>query len=312
MSSRIILFGTPAFAIPIAEAIRDVAELIAVVTPPDKPVGRNKTVTPSALKVWASEHDILVLQPEKLSDAFAEKLKQHDPLVGVIASYGKIIPKEVIDAFTKGIINVHPSLLPRHRGASPIQATILAGDSVTGITLMLTDEKMDHGPILVQKHFPIWPAETKHELQERLSEHAASMLKETLPAWIAGDVELQEQNHSEATYTKILTRKDGKIDWSQPATMIERQLRALTPWPGTFTILPSGKRLKVLYVGVVTSERTDPKETGTIRRSDSGEPEIRVADAWIRLLRVQPEGKAEMSGDAFLNGHQDLIGQRIH
>ena len=302
---RIILFGTPAFAIPIADALRSLGEVVAVVTQPDRPKGRKQILTPPALKAWAQKHGIPVLQPEKLDADFLKTAQNASPDVGVIASYGNIIPKSVLDIFPRGIVNVHPSLLPRHRGASPVQATILSGDSIAGITLMLTDEEMDHGPIIAQEHLPIWPHESAHELQERLSHHAAELLANVLPEWVAGKRKAEPQDHAAATYTKMFNREDGKIDWTQPAGAIERQIRALNPWPGTFTTLPDGTRLKVLYIGVLAGETADP---GTVRKGETGEPEVRAEDAWIRLIRVQPEGKTEMDGRAFLNGHQQLPG----
>ena len=305
---RTILFGTPAFALPVAEALNEIGDLLAVVTQPDRPKGRKKVLTPPPLKTWAEENGIPVLQPEKVNSDFAQALRELDADVGVIASYGNIIPKDVLDVFEKGIINVHPSLLPRHRGAAPIQETILSGDATAGVTLMLTDEEMDHGPIIAQEHLPIWPHESAHELEERLSHHAADMLKRILPPWVAGEIEPEPQEHEDATYTRMFTRADGCINWEDPAGAIERQIRAFDPWPGTYTMLPDDTRLKVLYIAVVPGEAANP---GTVREGEGGEMEVRAQDAWIRLLRVQPAGKKEMEGSAFLRGHRDLIGSSL-
>lgn len=311
MKQTVILFGTSSFSVPIAEALlrSDVVALRAIVTMPDKPAGRKKTITAPVLKEWALKNTISVLQPEKLDAEFLETISAISPRVGVIASYGRIIPESVLDIFPKGLINVHPSLLPRHRGASPIQSTILAGDAATGITLMLTDKEMDHGPIIAQQHFPIWPTETAHELQMRLAQHSAELLTETLPHWLDDTITPTPQVDSMATYAPMLQRDDGRIDWAQPATAIDRRVRAFDPWPGTFTHTPDGKRLKVLFVDI--TEGPSAKEPGVIAVTAGGELIVRAEDAWVRLIRVQPEGKLEMDGKAFINGHKDIIGQRF-
>lgn len=319
---RIVLFGTPTFALPVAEALRQIGELLAVVTQPDRPKGRKQVITPPPLKAWAQSYNsgspvvggaeqtgqaaaIEILQPQKLDKAFADKLKSLKPDVGVIASYGNIIPKDVLNVVPKGIVNVHPSILPRHRGAAPIQETILSGDVSAGVTLMLTDEKMDHGPIIAQEHLPVWPHESAQELEERLSHHAADMLKRILPKWTADEIEPTPQEHEDATYTRMFTREDGKISWDEPAGAIERQIRAFDPWPGTYTTLPDDTRLKILNIAVLPGEAAAP---GTLREGENGEMEVRAQDAWIRLLNVQPAGKNEMEGSAYLHGHRDLIG----
>lgn len=305
---NVILFGTPDFALPIADMLLDLpdADLTAVVTVPDAPAGRGKRLTPPALKNWAEEHNVPVMQPLKLDAAFISSLAELEPTVGVIASYGKIIPKTVLDAFPHGVINVHPSLLPRHRGASPVQSTILMGDGASGVTLMLTDKEMDHGPLIAQESFPVWPKETAKELTMRLAQHAAQLLSETLPRWVGGKLEVREQDHAQATFAPVLKRDDGRIDWNDPAQAIERKVRGYDPWPGAFTTLPSGKRLKVLYIKIIEGDAAEP---GTVAQAEDGSPMVRVQDAWIKLVRVQPEGKQPMDGPAFLNGHRDLIGQ---
>ncbi|MBI2507100.1 MAG: methionyl-tRNA formyltransferase [Candidatus Niyogibacteria bacterium] len=232
-----IFFGTSEFAIPILDALKNKGWLPKlVVATPDRPAGRKLKLKSSPVKMWAEKNGIPVIQPENLKnpDTF-QKLTDTKCRLILVAAYGKIMPKEVLDLPEKGSLNVHPSLLPRYRGADPIRSAILAGDKKTGVTVMLMDEKMDHGPIL--KHETLNLKHKKYtypELKKELAELGGKLLAETLPEWLAGEIKPKEQDHSKATYTKKITKEDGHINWSESAEIIERKIRALNPWPGTY------------------------------------------------------------------------------
>lgn len=301
--TSVVFFGTPEFALPILEALwsmRPAVELVSVITAADKPVGRKQVLTPPPAKVWAQEHGIFLLQPEKLDEKFVEQLRALEPTVGVIASYGKIIPKAVLELFPKSVLNVHPSLLPRWRGASPVQSAIAAGDTETGVTIMLTDEEMDHGPVLAQERYPLKGNEMTSVLRSTLAEKGAALLSKTLLPWVRGEIEPKLQDESRVSVSSILKREDGRLDWNESSEQISRKVRAYEPWPGVFTTLPDGKRLKIL--SAEAAEEGQSPLGGTVEADREGYPLVRVADGWLRLIRVQPEGKSPMDGDSFLRG----------
>lgn len=199
--------------------------------------------------------------------------------LGIIAYYGKIIQKAILELPKYGFLNAHPSLLPRWRGPSPVQAAILAGDKTTGVTIHLATEEADAGDILAQKEVSIAPEDTCLSLTEKLAQEGASLLIPTIKKWLAGEIISQAQDHAKATYTKLLKKSDGLIDWAKDAEYIERQVRAYHPWPGTFTKMKNGKILKI--------------------------KKVKVKNGVLKILIVQPEGKKEMAWDAFLRGHKD-------
>lgn len=233
---KIIFFGTPDYVIPILDKLHKYHEVVAVVTQPPKPVGRDKIITYSAVDSWAFK--------KKIPKFFSfENLPVAD--LGICASYGSIIPKLVINNFKFGILNIHPSLLPEFRGASPIQATIIAG-SDPAVSIIKMDEKMDHGPILTQFKEDVLENDTNETLRNRLFKKSAEVLIEMIPAYIEGKIKLKPQDESKATYTKIITKQDGFVDLAKDdPIIIERKLRAYMPWPGIWTLI-NGKRLKIL------------------------------------------------------------------
>lgn len=252
---KTIFFGTPEFVISVPEALLKADyQLSAVVTTPDKPVGRKQVLTPSPIKQWALEHQIPVID----SDANTELLKQIQnikPDLGILAAYGKILPKELIDLFPKGILVIHPSLLPKYRGPSPVQTAIVNGDQETGVSIIKMDEKMDHGPIVAQSTESLNPHDTTDTLYVKLFQKSADDLVQILPNWLEGKIIPQEQDDSKATYTKILKREDGYLDLKNPPApeVIERMIRAMTPWPGVWTLLEA-KRLKILKAHLENSK----------------------------------------------------------
>ncbi len=277
---RIAFFGTPEFSVKILEALKENGFAPDfIITAPDKPVGRKMILTSPPTKQWAEKNNIPVLQPEKFDSSFRSQVLSFKPDLCIVASYGKIIPKDILDIPKHGFLNVHPSLLPKLRGASPIQSAILAGEEETGITIMLMNEKMDEGPILSQQElkFPISSFQFT-KLEEELAELGGKLLVETIPKWLAGEIKTREQDHSKATYTKKITKEDGLINWIEPAERIERKIRAFTPWPSAYTF-SNGKRLIITQAELTNNA--------------------------LKIRRVKPEGKREMNFADFLRGNPD-------
>lgn len=253
---KIIFFGTPEFVISVPGALLEAGyELSVVVTTPDKPVGRKQIVTPSPLKTWALEHQIPVIDTEE-NTKLLEQIQNIKPDLGILAAYGKILSQKLIDLFPKGILVIHPSLLPKYRGASPVQTAILNNDPETGSTIFKMDEKMDHGPIVHQFTEAINPEDTSELLLNRLFQKSAEALVKILPDWLEDKINPLEQDESKATYTKTFTRQDGYLDLKNPPVpeVIEKMIRAFYPWPGVWTLIQmtddrkqkTEKRLKIL------------------------------------------------------------------
>ncbi|KKU80750.1 MAG: Methionyl-tRNA formyltransferase [Parcubacteria group bacterium GW2011_GWA2_47_8] len=335
---KIVFFGTSEFAIPSLRLLiaRGMAP-IAAITAPDKPKGRGQRLKSSPIKQWLVTSDqcvgkaekIQVFQPEKLDSDFVLRISNLKPDVGIVAAYGKILPKELIDLFPNGVLNIHPSLLPKYRGPSPIQATILNGDKEAGVTIIQIDEKMDHGPIVAQQQLePSVPLTEKgvvhrgqggeitsfflkktayQELHDILAELGAQLLIETLPKWVAGEITLIPQNDAKTTYTKLLKKEDGNIDWSKSAEEIERMVRAYNPWPGSYMQVASDQllvaSLKIKKAEVIIHPSSSPLHPGMFFKTADGFPAITCGNGALKLLVVQPEGKKEMSGDAFTHGY---------
>jgi methionyl-tRNA formyltransferase len=255
---KIVFFGTPQLAIPIVETLHKTKnfKLLACVTQPDRPVGRKKIMTPSAIKIWAEKNKIPVLTPTAFDKEFYDELSSISPKFDLIilAAYGLILPRKLLALPKKGCLCLHPSLLPQYRGASPVQATLMNGDQETGLTIFKMDEKMDHGPIVSQFKERVLSDETAEALYSRLFQLGAEVLITMLPAYLEGRIKLRRQDDDQATYTKILTRNDGRINWHKAPEEIERFIRAMTPWPGAWTIVeltqagrrPLQKRMKIL------------------------------------------------------------------
>ncbi|MCS7222012.1 MAG: methionyl-tRNA formyltransferase [Anaerolineae bacterium] len=304
---RVIFMGTPEFAVPTLAALIDEGyDLVAVVTQPDRPAGRGRELTPSPVKKYALTHGLLVLQPETLRppEVVAE-LASLRPDVIVVAAFGMILRPNVLAIPPKGCINVHASLLPRHRGASPIAAAILAGDLVTGVTIMLMDEGMDTGPILAQATMEIRPDDTAGTLGERLARQGADLLMATLPMWLAGELSPQPQPVEGATVCRPLSKEQGQIDWTRPAVEIERMVRAYQPWPSAFTFW-QGQRLKILRSHAVEGTA----EPGMVIRWDNGAA-VGTGQGLLVLDEVQLAGRRAIRIAEFLRGQQAILGARL-
>lgn len=307
---RIIFFGTSEFAVPSFEALaRDSRfDIVGLVTQPDRPVGRHAILTPPAVKSAASSilpagSGIRIMQPEKLKDeTFKSWISEVGPTCDafVIVSYGKILPQWLLDLPKNGIVNVHGSLLPRWRGPSPIQAAIAAGDDATGITIMKIDAEMDHGPILAQAEEPIMNDDTGGELHDRLSKLGGDILPDVLADYLDGKIRPREQDHTAATYCKILTREGGKLDFAKSAQELEHLVFAYDPWPGTWMEL-DGKRIKILEAVEGDEDRTRRPGEFFVR---NGVPCAACAEGTVlEIRRLQPEGKTAMDAAAFLKGN---------
>ncbi|HEY4507891.1 MAG TPA: methionyl-tRNA formyltransferase [Candidatus Paceibacterota bacterium] len=280
---RFAFFGTDAFSVGVLEALaaRGLPPAL-VVTAPDRPAGRGLALTEPAAKVWAKARGVALLQPEKLDEAFAAALASAGPWdCFAVASYGKIVPRSVLEVPRCGSLNVHPSLLPRHRGAAPIEATVLADERETGVTVILMDEKMDHGPILGRAgiSFDEWP--TRPEIEAKLATVGGELLAELLPKWIAGKIEATPQDESAATYTKKLERQDGDLSLAKTEREKFLRVQAMSPWPSAFfTVEHGGKMVRVK----VTAARWDAENQRCV------------------FGRVTPEGHGEMDYASFQNG----------
>lgn len=286
---RILFFGTPKIGeIILTSLIANNLSPIAVVTREDKPAGRGQKETPPPVKILALKSKIPVLQPSKLKEnqEFFEKLRALKPDLGIVVAYGRIIPKEVLDIPKHGILNVHPSLLPKYRGASPIQSVILAGEKKTGVTIILLDEKLDHGSILAQKTLKIADNDTSLSLTKKLGELGAKILIEVISKWISGKIKLKEQDHKKATFTKMFKKEDGYIDPKNPPDHQRFQLmvRAFYPWPSAWTRLQISNR-KSLIVKFLPGNliQLEGKRPLTIKEFLNGYPDAKEVIFKLKL-----------------------------
>jgi len=305
--------GTPEFAIPPLEhLILNQYQVVAVYTQPDKPAGRGRSLSSPPVKRAALAWKLPVMQPVSLKSAEAvAQLAEFHPDVIVVAAFGQILPQPVLDIPGYGCINIHPSLLPRFRGASPVAAAILAGDEFTGVSIMLMEAGLDTGPVLARAQIPISAQDTTGSLTSKLSHIAARLLQEVLVGWLRGELTPQPQNEAEATYSGIITKEEGEIDWCLPAIDIWRRVRAFQPWPGCYTRW-RGKRLEIIEAVPLPDERAGDMGrvvalTPTTDRSEAifG---VHTGDGILGVLKVQLEGKRAMSAAEFLRGQRQFIG----
>lgn len=305
MALRVVFMGTPDFAVPcLSRILQDGYEVPGVFTQPDKPVGRHQTMTPPPVKKLAEEKGIPVYQPAKLRDGTAlELLKKLEPDLIVVVAYGRILPKEILDCPRLGCVNVHGSILPKYRGAAPIQWTVINGDDTAGVTTMFMAEELDAGDTIMTMTLPVGPDETSGELYERLAPLGAECLSQTLSLFAQGEtVPRVPQDPSKATLAPMLDKSLGQLDFSRPAGELHNLIRGLNPWPSTWTTV-KGKRLKVHRSAVAEAQG---------QQGDPGEvlpgPGLTVAcgEGALTLTEVQPEGKGRMPGAAYLAGAREV------
>lgn len=313
--SLIIFMGTPDFAVPIFTALRSRYPIVGVVTQPDRPAGRGRSLRPPPVKQAALAHDLPVFQPESLRTPQAvAHLRAWAPDVIVTAATGHILTAKVLALPTRGTLNVHASLLPRWRGAAPIHAAIRAGDTETGITIMCTDEGLDTGPILSQRSIAIAPRETTASLHDRLAQLGADLLLETLPRWLSLELTPRPQPDRGVTLAHRIRKADGRIRWDQPAVDIDRHVRAFTPWPGAFSFWGE-RRLKVIAAFPLPSspagavDETHSAPGSVVRVGDL--PAVVTAAGLLRLDTLQLAGKRALPGAEFVRGQPDFIGSRL-
>jgi len=319
---KTVLIGTPEFAENIFRkfynALKNQFEIVGVITASDKPVGRKQILTPSPVKKWATENDLPIFQPDKIkSPKWIEKIKTIGPRLIILAAYGQIIPKEILEIPQYGALNIHPSLLPKYRGPSPIQTTILNGDKETGVTIILMDEEMDHGPIIQNSKFKIQNSKITHiELSKQLSDLGAELLIKALPDYIQKKIQPQEQNHRQASFCPIIKKEDGKIDWSKSADEIERMIRALNPWPGTYCEYKNqNENLKLKILEADTVNKKNPSTTigagykiGEAFLDENKNLCVQTGNGALILKTIQLEGKKPATAKEFLNGHKEIVG----
>jgi len=304
---RVIFMGTPALAVPTLEAVAAVHEVVAVVTQPDRPSGRGRRLVESPVKVWAQEQDVAVLQPERVRDADAiEAVAAIRPDVAVVVAFGQILPAAILDIPRLGCVNLHASLLPRHRGASPIQASILAGDADSGVTTMLMDEGLDTGPILQQRSLELTADETAGTLGAKLGALGAELMVETLSRLAAGTLEPTAQDSTAATMTRLISKQDGEVDWQQDATVIERQVRAMQPWPVAYTRC-GDERFKLW--SIEPAEERTALPPGTVIASGDQLVVACGESQAVRVLEMQRAGGRRMPIAELLRGRPIAVGR---
>lgn len=306
--------GTPEFSVPtLCVLLENGYDVQTVVTQPDRAKGRGRKVVSSPVKVFADRYKIPVLQPKKVwTSEIQQKLRDIAPDAIVVVAYGQILPESILQIPRLGCINVHASLLPKYRGAAPIQQAIIQGETETGITIMLMDKGMDTGDMLLQKSIPIEEEDTAGTLHDKLALVGAELLLQTLHHLEQGTITPTPQNHAAATYAPLLKKKDGNIDWEEPAFRIYNKVRGLFPWPGAYTYF-QGKILKLLNVKVEQElEGAELLVPGTVAALDNATgPAIATGEGYIRILEVQPENKRPMRCSDFCRGYHLAIGDKL-
>ena len=302
---RVVFMGTPDFAVGTLKALlQSRHQVVAVVTQPDKPKGRGKAMQFTPVKEVAVRAEIPVMQPKRVREPeVVEEIRQFHPDVIVVVAFGQLIPKAILDMPQYGCVNVHASLLPKYRGAAPIQWAVIDGEEKSGVTTMQMDEGLDTGDMLLTEEVVLDPQETGGSLFDKLSEVGAGLLLKTLDELEAGNVHPQKQpSESTTAYAAMLTKKMGEIDWTQSAVQIERLVRGLNPWPSAYTHL--GQKTLKIWRAAVHPSMVQTKEPGTVILMDKKHFGVQTGDGMLEILELQLEGKKRMDADAFLRGYQ--------
>lgn len=303
---KLIFFGTSEFAVPILKALTDSANFSVdlVITEPAKPAGRKKELIPSPIAIFAKENNLEIFTPDTLGGTeVQEKITNLKPDIMVVTSYGKIILENIFNIPPFKTINVHPSFLPELRGPSPIQYSLLEGRQKTGVTLIIIDKEIDHGPIVSQEKLDIAPIDTFNTLEQKLADLGAEMIIRDIPKYIAGNIEPINQNHDKATFTKKIEKQDGEIDWNKSAQEIYNTWRAFIRWPGIYMFL-GDIRLNLKKVKI--AKNISAREVGKIFSQDN-RLFISCGDGTIEIEEIQPEGKKVMEAQSFINGYRNLL-----
>lgn len=311
---KVVYMGTPDFAVGALEAIMEAGhQVTAVVTQPDKPKGRGKEVQMSPVKACALKYNIPVLQPVKIKEAEAvETLRTYQADIFVVAAFGQILSEEILAMPKYGCVNIHASLLPKYRGAGPIQWAIINGEKITGVTIMRMDKGLDTGDMLFQKEVAIAPDETADTLHDKLAEAGAHLIVEALAKIEAGDVTPVKQKDEESCYAKMLTKAMGRIDWQMEAEKLDCLIRGLISWPGASTVF-RGKILKIWKEEVVSEQDgfSTKAQPGTVIRVEKDAFYVQTGKGILKILEVQPEGKKRMAVKDFLLGYPVKAGETL-
>jgi methionyl-tRNA formyltransferase len=311
---RIIFMGTADLACASLRALcqENAFAVIAVVSQPDKPRGRDLKLQPTPVKALALAQGLPVLQPPRARDeAFIEELRRLQSDLIIVTAYGQIIPQAILDSPRFGCLNVHTSLLPKYRGAAPIQWAILNGDEETGVTIMKMDAGLDTGPMLTRITTSIAPEDNAQTLHDRLAELGADLLVKTIPDYVSGKITPRPQPAEGASYARKITKVDGEMDWTQPARVLWNRVRGLTPWPGAYTHLPGAGKLRMLKIWSVEIEPQLSGQSGTVLRADKAGVVVSCGQQALRILQLQREGGRRMSASEFLAGHALSVGTRL-
>jgi methionyl-tRNA formyltransferase len=308
---RIVFFGTPVFAVPTLSALLESSHsIVAVVTQPDRPRDRGQKVRPGAIKSLAEERGLQILQPARLrDDAFLSSFRSLDPDLAIVVAYGRILPRELLDLPKLGFVNVHGSLSPRWRGAAPVHRAILAGDAITGVTIMRVVAALDAGPMLATAQTEIGKDETSAELETRLASMGAELLGTTVDRLAAGPVAATPQDETLVTYAPRLERRESRIDWARPAADVHNQIRGLQPWPLAAALL-RGRRVS-LHRSQIASHEPPGADAGTIVDLESGGIVVATAPGAVRITRLQAEGRQMLPASEFVSGSRLTTGDRF-
>ena len=306
---KLIFLGTPEFSIPsLWKLISNDLKPDLVLTQPDKPAGRHKKMRPSPVKLLAQENNLEISQPPTLKDEqVADIFKKMSPDLGVVVAYGKIIPAAMLEIPKHGFLNLHPSLLPKYRGPSPIQTAILNGDVKSGVTIMLLDKGMDTGPMLSQKSVKLDSGETSETLHDKLSHLGADLLVETISLYLSGKIQPKAQDNNQAVVTKIITKEDGKVNWHQSAQAIDRQIRAYHPWPGAWTTW-QGKKIKIVNASPIKKQGND--KLGQVIKQGQ-KVLVSCGKDCLSIIDLQLEGKKILPSNEFIRGHPNFISSNL-
>lgn len=310
---RLVFFGTPEFAIPSLEALVEAGRAPdVIVTPPARPAGRGKEPKDPPVAEWAKEHELEVAQPESVSDeAFLEELAEVEPSLAVVVAFGQIFPPELLELPEHGCVNVHASLLPKYRGASPIQGALINGEKKTGVTIMRMEEELDTGPILNQVEVEIQPWHTYEELSPKLAKAGAELLVETLAELEQGGLKQRKQREESASYSPRIAKEDGRCNWALTAEEIYNRLRAYTPWPGMKTNF-RGEELDLVWAVPMDWEQAPIGVTGTFLGMRQGRMAVLCGDGTILgLEELQKPGKKPVRATDFVNGERCRVGERF-
>lgn len=307
---RTFLVGSGTFALPVFEAIlaQPALVVVGVLAPPDRPTGRHHAIKPVPVAALARQRGLNLLQPDRLRvPETVAAIRDLNADFGILADFGRIVPESILELFDEGILNVHPSLLPRHRGATPIAATIMAGDTVAGVSIMRMNAGLDTGPLVGSRWWPLLGSETTPELEGRAARQGAELITEVIEPYLRGEITPLEQDETSATLTRPLRRSDGRLDPGRPAELLERQVRAFLPWPGSYLESPSG-RVTVLRASIAPAETRD--RPGELVADGNGLA-LATAEGRLRLIEVKGEGGRAMPSAAFRRGHPAFVGQLV-